>query len=117
MGKKKTCSKPFLVADDIKWQDTDPGVQRQVMGYDGQLMLVKVRFEKGAVGEPHSHFHSQSSYIASGKFMVVINGKKQILSAGDGFYVSPDTVHSVVCLEAGTIVDTFSPMRTTFIGM
>ncbi len=65
---KKTCSEAFLFDSEVKWEDIDPGVQRQVMGYDGQLMLVKVKFEKGAIGAPHSHYHSQSSYIASGKF-------------------------------------------------
>ncbi len=114
---KKTCSEAFLFDSEVKWEDTDPGVQRQVMGYDGQLMLVKVKFEKGAIGAPHSHYHSQSSYIASGKFEMTIDGEKRILEAGDGFYVAPDTVHGLVCLEAGVVVDTFSPMRETFIGM
>ncbi len=114
---KKTCSEAFLFESVVRWEDTDPGVQRQVMGYDGQLMLVKVKFEKGAIGAPHSHYHSQSSYIASGKFEMTIGGEKRILEAGDGFYVAPDTVHGLVCLEAGVVVDTFSPMRETFIGM
>ncbi len=114
---RKTCSKKFLIGSEIKWEDTDPGVQRQIMGYDGQLMLVKVKFEKGAVGALHSHYHSQSSYIASGKFEMTIDGEKRILEAGDGFYVAPDAVHGLVCLEAGIVIDTFSPMRTTFIGM
>ncbi len=65
---KRTCSEAFLSGSEVKWEDIDPGVQRQIMGYDGQLMLVKVKFEKGAIGAPHSHYHSQSSYIASGKF-------------------------------------------------
>ncbi len=114
---KKTCSEPFLFSTEVEWQDIDPGVKRQIMGYDGQLMLVKVKFEKGSIGAPHSHYHSQSSYIASGKFEMTIDGEKRILEAGDGFYVAPDTVHGIVCLEAGVVVDTFSPMRTTFIGV
>ncbi len=114
---EKTRSAAFLFDSEVLWEDTDPGVQRQVMGYDGQLMLVKVKFEQGAIGAPHSHYHSQSSYIASGKFEMTIGGEKRILSAGDAFYVAPDTVHGLVCLEAGVVVDTFSPMRATFIGM
>ncbi len=114
---KKTSSDVFLICSELKWEDTDPGVQRQIMGYDGQLMMVKVKFEKGAVGALHSHYHSQSSYIASGKFEMTIDGEKRILETGDGFYVAPDTVHGLVCLEAGIVIDTFSPMRTTFIGL
>ena len=77
----------------------------------------EVKFEQGAVGSAHSHYHTQASFVASGKFEVTVGGEKKILSAGDGFYVAPDTTHGVVCLEAGVLVDTFSPMRATFIGM
>lgn len=114
---KKTRSAVFQYEKDIKWDDAEPGVVRQVMGYDGQVMLVKVKFQKGAVGKAHHHYHTQVSYVASGKFEVTIGGKKTILSAGDGFYVEPDTEHGVVCLEAGMLIDTFSPMRETFIGL
>ena len=114
---KKTRSATFQYEKDLKWEDAEPGVVRQIMGYDGQVMLVKVKFEKGAIGKAHSHYHTQVSYVASGKFEVTIGGKKTILSAGDGFYVAPDTEHGVVCLEAGMLIDTFSPMRATFIGL
>lgn len=48
------------------------------MGYDGQVMLVKVKFEKGAVGTPHAHYHTQTTYVASGKFEFDIEGKKKL---------------------------------------
>jgi len=114
---KKTCSDVFLLSNDIRWEDAEPGVQRQILGYDGQLMMVKVRFEKGTVAKVHSHYHSQTSYVASGRFEVTVGSEKRILAAGDGFYVAPDTIHGVICLEAGTLIDTFSPMRATFIGL
>jgi len=114
---RKTSSDVFQISNELRWEDTEPGVKRQIMGYDGQLMMVKVMFEKGTVAKTHSHYHSQASCILSGKFEVTIGGEKTILSAGDGFYVAPDTIHGVVCLEAGTIIDTFSPMRASFIGL
>ncbi|MCR4603747.1 MAG: cupin domain-containing protein [Prevotella sp.] len=114
---EKTCSSVFQVGSEIRWEVTEPGVERQVMGYDGQLMMVKVRFAKGTAATIHSHYHSQASCIASGKFEVTIGTETKVLAAGDGFYVAPDTIHGVVCLEAGIIIDTFSPMRATFIGL
>ncbi len=114
---KKTCSSVFQLSSELQWESPEPGVQRQIMGYDGQLMMVKVKFEKGAIGSSHCHYHTQASYVASGKFEVTIGDEIKIISAGDGFYVAPDTMHGVVCLEAGTLIDTFSPMRTTFIGL
>ena len=112
----RTKSGKFQIAAEIAWQNPAPGITRQIMGYDGQLMVVKVKFEKGAVGKAHSHYHTQATYVAKGKFEVTIGDKTQVLKEGDGFYVAPDTVHGVVCLEEGLLIDNFSPMRATFIG-
>ena len=45
--------------------------------------------------------------------MWVLN--KKILTTGDAFYVPPQAVHGAVCLEAGVLIDVFSPMREDFI--
>ena len=111
----KTRSKTFQIEDEMVWQEAGQGVRRQIMGDDGQLMMVKVQFEKGAVGTAHSHYHSQSTYVASGKFEVTIGDEKAVLSAGEGYYVEPDVLHGCVCLEAGTLIDTFSPVREDFL--
>lgn len=113
---KKTRSVAFLYEKDLQWEDAEPGVKRQIMGYDGQLMVVKVKFEKGAVGKAHTHYHTQATYVASGKFEITIGGEKKVLEAGDGYYVAPDVQHGAVCLEAGVLIDTFSPMRADFLG-
>ena len=47
------------------------------MAYDGQLMMVKVKFDKGAVGTMHEHYHSQATYVVSGKFELTIGDKKE----------------------------------------
>lgn len=111
----KTRSANFLLESELKWENPGPGITRQIMGYDGQLMLVKVLFEKGAIGTAHEHYHSQSTYVVSGKFEVHINGEKRILAAGDGFYIEPDALHGAECLEAGILIDVFSPMRADFL--
>jgi quercetin dioxygenase-like cupin family protein len=111
----KTKSTGFLIGTELPIENPAPGVTRQIMGYDGQLMLVKVMFEKEAIGYAHEHFHSQSTYVASGKFEVTINGEMKTLQTGDGFYIEPDVVHGVVCLEEGILVDAFSPIRLDFL--
>ncbi len=111
----KTCSKVFLLEEEMKWENPSSGVHRQIMGYDGQLMMVKVKFDKGAVGTIHEHYHSQATYVVSGKFELSIGSEKKILGPGDGYYVAPDVSHGCVCLEAGVLIDTFSPMRADFL--
>ena len=111
----KTASERYQIGAEIAWEHPAPAIRRQIMAYDGQLMMVKVDFEKGAVGTVHEHYHSQATYVASGKFELDINGEKRVLVAGDGYYVAPDEPHGCVCLEAGVLIDTFSPMRADFL--
>lgn len=108
-------SNEFLLHKDIPLENTGEGVTRQILGYNQDIMLVKVNFQTGSIGEPHSHPHVQSSYIESGKFEVTIDGKKQILSTGDGFFVPPRKSHGLKCLEEGSVIDAFNPIRTDFL--
>ena len=111
----KTRSETFQIGAEMPWENPGPGITRQIMAYDGQLMMVKVHFEKGAVGTMHEHYHSQATYVASGKFELTIGTEKRILVEGDGYYVAPDLIHGCVCLEEGVLIDTFSPVRADFL--
>ena len=41
----KTCSETYQFEKDLKWENPAPGVNRQIMAYDRQLMIVKVKFD------------------------------------------------------------------------
>ena len=108
-------SEKYVIAKDMKWEELGGGVSRKFLGYDNQIMMVSVKFEKGALGSPHQHFHTQATYVVSGKFEFEIDGVKQIVEAGDGVYIEPNLLHSAVCLEEGQLIDTFSPVREDFL--
>lgn len=59
------------------------GIERRVLAYSDDLMLVENRFQKGAVGKLHHHPHTQISYIKSGSFEFTIGGEKRIVREGD----------------------------------
>jgi quercetin dioxygenase-like cupin family protein len=105
----------FQINEEIQWEDAAPGIQRQVFGYDDTIMLVKVKFEKDAVGSLHEHYHSQTTYVESGVFELTVGDKKKVLRKGDGYYVPPHLVHGCVCIEPGMLIDVFSPMRKDFL--
>lgn len=105
----------FQNQHELAWEVSGNGIQRQVFGYNYSLMMVKVKFEKGAVGSMHSHPHVQSSYVASGSFELTIGDEKQILHAGDGYFIPSHVMHGCVCLEAGMLIDAFSPLREDFL--
>ncbi len=105
----------FIKNDDVPWETVAEGLRRKIMSFDERVMMVKVDFEKGAVGVLHQHHHTQISHVESGVFEVEINGEKKMLKAGDAFYIPPNVIHGAVCLEAGVLIDIFSPMRKDFI--
>ena len=105
----------FQINANLPWENVGPGLQRQIFGYNEQVMMVKVKFEKDAIGTLHSHPHIQTTYVASGIFEATIGDKKQLLKAGDGFFVPADIVHGVVCHEAGLLIDVFAPHREDFL--
>jgi quercetin dioxygenase-like cupin family protein len=107
--------KVFIENNEVPWETVNPGMKRKIMSYDERLMVVKVEFEKGAVGSLHQHYHTQITHVESGSFEVEIDGGKKILNGGDAFYIPPNVLHGAVCLEQGVLIDIFSPMREDFI--
>ena len=109
----KEVVKKFISDNEIEWQQVDKGVQRKIMAFNQNLMMVKVRFEKGGVGALHKHHHSQITHIASGIFEIEIENEKQILKSGDAYYIN--ALHGAICIEEGVLIDVFNPMRDDFI--
>jgi quercetin dioxygenase-like cupin family protein len=105
----------FFNTQKMNWEVMGGGISRQIMGYDDKIMLVKVKFEKDAVGKPHQHFHSQVSYVVYGSFELTIGEQKQMLQEGDSFYIPPNVVHGALCVETGILIDVFSPVREDFL--
>jgi quercetin dioxygenase-like cupin family protein len=105
----------FIENNDLEWENVGKGVQRKILGYDEQIMLVVAKFEKDGIGYAHQHSHRQVTYVTEGKFEVQINGEKKILKKGDCYYIPPDITHGAVCLEDGLLVDVFNPCREDFL--
>lgn len=108
-------SDAFVGGDDRPWEELGGGVARQILGYDDQLMMVRVRFAEGAVGALHHHPHRQATYVESGSFRVELGGRLRVLRQGDAFFAPPSVEHGVVALEAGVLVDVFTPAREDFL--
>ncbi|MCP3932668.1 MAG: cupin domain-containing protein [Bacteroidetes bacterium] len=108
-------SKVFFENKNYNWEEVAPGISRKITGYNDDIMMVLVKFEKGGIGAPHSHPHSQSTYVESGEFEVQIGETVKLLRTGDCFFAPPNTVHGVVCKSEGVLVDVFSPVREDFL--
>lgn len=100
---------------DVKLNDLGMGVSRKILAHVTNMMMVEVNFIKGAVGEIHAHENEQISYIIKGSFQLDIEGKKEIIKAGDTFYIKQNALHGVLALEDSTILDVFTPQREDFL--
>ena len=108
-------AKNFQFEEDINWEYADDKIQRQVYGYNDQVMMVKVKFEQGGVGTVHKHPHTQVTYVESGVFEMTIGNEVKVIRKGDGYFVPPDVLHGCICIESGMLIDCFSPLREDFI--
>ena len=104
----------YIETEGMEWETVAPGMKRKFLGYNDEIMMVQVHFDKGGIGVRHKHRHSQTTYVASGMFEVSIGDLKKILKGGDGFCIPPDLEHGAVCLEEGILIDVFSPIREDF---
>jgi len=93
------------------WQDAEPGVRRRILRAEGRLMLMEVQFAAGAAGYEHRHVHEQVSYCTAGRFEYTLDGRTSVLAPGDSIYVPSNALHGARALEAGSLLDVFTPVR------
>lgn len=107
--------KNYFPATESAPFDAGDGLTRKVAAYNDNLMCVEVHFETGTVAALHSHPHEQITYVISGKFEFTVGDETYVVSAGDSLYKQPDIVHGATCMEAGTLLDVFTPHREDFL--
>lgn len=108
-------SNVFMFGKEVPVERLDDKLERQIIGYNDQIMMVKVNFDAGGVGQLHEHYHSQVTYVVDGAFDMTIGEETKRLVGGDSFYIPPHTMHGCVCIEKGTLIDVFSPHREDFV--
>ncbi len=100
---------------NVPLQDLGGGVSRKVLAHNPEMMVVEVNFEKGGIGAVHTHPHMQCTYVKSGAYRFTIDGDDVLVKEGDTIAFPSNIPHGTVCLEAGTLVDIFTPQREDFL--
>ena len=95
--------------------DVGGGVTRQSLSESPDLMLVAVDFPEDAVGAPHSHPHVQATLVEAGRFEFTIAGRSFTVGPGDSFVIPSNAEHGCRALEAGRLIDCFTPRRDDFL--
>lgn len=105
----------YFINEDIDFEIVNEEIKRKIVARGGDMMIVEVHFQKGAVGDLHQHIHEQVSYCISGKLEFEVNGEKQIISGGDSVFMPIDSLHGCVVLEETVLLDIFTPQREDFL--
>ena len=101
---------------DFPVVEADPDVTRQVLADHADLMVVNFTFAKeGAEEKLHQHPHIQSTFVQSGRFKFTVASRQFDVGPGDSFVIPGDTIHGCVCIEPGTLIDSFTPRRDDFL--
>lgn len=63
----------------------------------------------------HNHPNEQSGYVISGKYKLKFGGHDYLLSEGDTYSIPQNMEHSIEIIEAGQVVDVFTPIREDYL--
>ncbi|MDX8355353.1 cupin domain-containing protein [Cognatiyoonia sp. IB215182] len=108
-------SKNYFPGSDSKLETVADGLSRKIGAHNDNLMVVEVHFETGTTAPLHHHPHEQITYVMSGKFEFTVGKEVYTVGSGDSLYKEPNIEHGATCLEAGTLLDVFTPHREDFL--
>ena len=91
------------------------GVSFDVLAVGEKSMVTKMNYKKGDFASAHAHPNEQSGYVISGKYRIMIDGKEEYLNPGDSYAIPENVPHSMEVIEAGEVIDVFTPVRQDYL--
>lgn len=91
------------------------GVDFVVLAIGEKSMVTKMLYKTTDNAPTHSHQNEQNGYVVSGKYRLKFGNFDEILESGDSYSISANTEHSIEILEAGEVVDIFTPIRKDYL--
>ena len=91
------------------------GVNLDSLAVGEKSMVTKMNYIAGNYATEHTHPHEQCGYVISGKYLMTVEKNEFILEAGDSYAVPGNMPHSFKVLEAGEVIDVFTPQREDYL--
>ena len=91
------------------------GVNLDSLAVGEKSMVTKMNYIVGNYASEHTHPQEQCGYVISGKYLMTIKENEFILEAGDSYAIPGNMPHSFKVLEAGEVVDVFTPQREDYL--
>lgn len=91
------------------------GVDLDSLAVGEKSMVTKMNYVVGNYAMEHTHPHEQCGYVISGKYLMIVEKNQFLLEAGDSYAVPGNVPHSFKVLEAGEVIDVFTPHREDYL--
>ncbi len=91
------------------------GVNLDSLAVGEKSMVTKMNYVVGNHATEHTHPQEQCGYIISGRYRMTVEEQEFILEAGDSYAIPGNVPHSFQVLEAGEVVDVFTPHRKDYL--
>lgn len=91
------------------------GVNLDSLAVGEKSMVTKMNYVVGDYAEEHTHPQEQCGYVISGKYRMTVEEHLFLLEAGDSYAIPGNVPHSFEVLEAGEVVDVFTPHREDYL--
>ncbi len=91
------------------------GVDLDSLAVGEKSMVTKMNYVAGNYATEHSHPQEQCGYVISGRYLMTVENNEFILEAGDSYAVPGNVRHSFKVLEAGEVIDVFTPHREDYL--
>ena len=99
------------------WIQIAPGIKRRTIGSGATMYQMRAELEAGSRMPQHSHPQEQIAHVIKGRMIMIVDGIRHEMAAGDAIYLASNQPHGVETIEDTTIIDTFSPPRDDYLAL
>jgi len=79
-----------------------------------QMTFGLVEITEGTIMPQHQHKHEQITYVLEGQLNMVIDGTLCVLTAGNYYVITSNTMHGAHAITACKLIDVFCPVREAY---
>lgn len=94
---------------------TFKGVSLDSLAVGEKSIVCKMNYVVGNFAAEHTHPHEQIGYVISGRYLMTVDGRVYELKPGDSYAIPGNVPHSFKVLEAGEVIDVFTPIREDYL--
>jgi quercetin dioxygenase-like cupin family protein len=95
-------------------EQLNPLITRRMI-HSGQMTIARLELRKDAAVPEHAHVNEQVCTVERGALDFAIEGRHQVVRAGESLVIPSHVPHAVVALEDSAAMDIFTPRREDWI--